>query len=182
MIHPTADVQSIKIGASSSIWQFTVVLEGAVIGENCNINCHVFIENDVRIGDNVTIKSGVYIWDGIRIEDNVFVGPNVTFVNDRVPRSKVYPDYFQRTVIQKGASIGAGSTILGGLEIGPYAMIGAGAVVTKSVPARALVVGNPARIVAWLNEDGTKMQTHKGNLIDSHGTEWRVRNNQLQRV
>lgn len=144
-IHPLADVQSTKIGANTNVWQFCVILKEAVIGENCNINCQVFIENDVVIGDNVTIKPGVQIWDGLRIEDHVFIGPNVTFTNDRYPRSKQYPEEFQQTVIREGASIGANATILGGVTIGESALIGAGSVVTKDVPANELWVGNPAR-------------------------------------
>ncbi|MCB9246940.1 MAG: N-acetyltransferase [Flavobacteriales bacterium] len=174
MIHHTADVQTTKVGTNTSIWQFCVILKEAVIGDYCNINCHVFIENDVMIGDNVTIKSGVYIWDGIRIEDNVFIGPNVTFVNDRTPRSKVYPDSFLNTTIKRGASIGAAATILGGLEIGEYAMVGAGSVITKDVPARALFVGNPGRQTAWLNVDGSKMISEKNFFIDNLGKKWCV--------
>jgi acetyltransferase-like isoleucine patch superfamily enzyme len=122
-----------------------VVLKDAVIGDNCNINCHTFIENDVIIGNNVTVKSGVFLWDGIRVEDDVFIGPNVTFVNDKFPRSKQYPEAFQQTVVKKGASLGANATILGGITIGENAMIGAGAVVTKDVPANTVWVGNPAK-------------------------------------
>jgi len=144
-IHPSADVQTSHIGPDTYVWQFSVVLKGARIGNHCNINCHCFIENDVLVGDRVTIKSGVYLWDGLELEDDVFVGPNVTFVNDPYPRSKQYPEQFQRTLIRKGASIGAGSTILGGLEIGEGAMIGAGSVVTKNVPARTKWYGNPAK-------------------------------------
>ncbi len=151
MIHPLADVQTEKIGANTRIWQYAVVLAGASIGENCNINCHTFIENDVVIGNNVTVKSGVFLWDGIRVGDNVFIGPNATFVNDRYPRSKQYPESFQVTTIENGASIGANATILGGLTIGENAMIGAGAVVTKDVPANTLWVGNPARMVKKIN-------------------------------
>ena len=144
-IHPLADVQTEKIGENTSVWQFCVVLPNAQIGDNCNINCQVFIENDVKIGNNVTIKPGVQIWDGLRIEDNVFIGPNVTFTNDRYPRSKQYPEEFQQTLIKKGASIGANTTILGGITIGENALIGAGSVVTKDVPANELWVGNPAK-------------------------------------
>lgn len=147
MIHPLADVQTSNIGADTRIWQYAVILPGAVIGKNCNINCHTFIENDVVIGDNVTVKSGVFLWDGVRLEDNVFVGPNATFVNDKYPRSKKYPDSFQQTVVKSGASIGANATILGGIIIGENAMIGAGSVVTKDVPANTIWVGNPARQV-----------------------------------
>lgn len=146
MIHPLSDCQT-KVPESTNIWQFCVVLPKVVIGENCNICSHCFIENDVIIGNNVTIKCGVQIWDGIRVEDNVFIGPNVTFTNDRFPRSKQYPEVFEKTIIRKGASLGAGSTVLCGIEIGENAMIGAGSVVTKNVPANELWVGNPARFV-----------------------------------
>ncbi|HEY5464532.1 MAG TPA: acyltransferase [Hanamia sp.] len=144
-IHPLADVQSSQIGEGTTVWQFAVILPKAVIGKNCNINCHTFIENDVIIGDRVTIKSGVYIWDGIRIEDDVFVGPNATFVNDKYPRSKKYPEKFQTIKIGRGASIGANATILGGIEIGNNAMIGAGSVVLKNIPANTVWAGNPAK-------------------------------------
>ncbi|MEI9912647.1 MAG: acyltransferase [Bacteroidota bacterium] len=145
MIHPLSDVQSKQIGEHTQVWQYVVILPKAIIGNNCNINCHTFIENEVTIGNNVTIKSGVYVWDGISIEDDVFIGPNVTFVNDKYPKSKQYPESFQKTVVKKGASIGANATILGGLIIGENAMIGAGSVVTKDVPANTLWAGNPAR-------------------------------------
>jgi len=154
MIHPSAEVQSKNIGEGTFIWQFAIVLPGAVIGKNCNINCHTFIENDVKVGDRVTIKSGVFLWDGIDIEDDVFVGPNATFVNDKYPRSKIYPETFQRTRICKAASIGANATILGGVTIGEHAMVGAGSVVTKDVPAYTLVYGNPAKVMGKIDENG----------------------------
>ncbi len=132
------------------IWQFVVVLPEAVIGENCNICSQCFIENDVRVGNNVTVKNGVYLWDGITIEDNVQIGPNVTFTNDKYPRAKQAFE-LQRTTIKKGASIGAASVILGGVTIGENALIGAGSVVTKDVPANELWVGNPARFVRVIN-------------------------------
>lgn len=146
-IHSMSDVQSTAIGSGSRIWQFVVVLPKARIGKNCNICSHCLIENDVLIGDRVTVKSGVQLWDGIRLEDDVFVGPNVTFTNDIFPRSKHYPEVFPITLIKVGASIGGGATLLPGITIGRHAMIGAGAVVTKSVPDGVVVVGNPARIV-----------------------------------
>lgn len=144
-LHSLADVQSKNIGENTRVWQFCVILEGAVIGDECNINCQVFIENDVVIGNKVTIKPGVQIWDGITLEDEVFIGPNVTFTNDIKPRSKQYPETFLRTIIKKGASIGANATILPGITIGENAMIGAGSVVLKDVPANTVWVGNPAR-------------------------------------
>jgi acetyltransferase-like isoleucine patch superfamily enzyme len=151
-IHPTADVQTKNIGAQTRIWQFAVVLRGAIIGKNCNINSHTFIEDDVVIGNNVTVKCGVYLWNGIRIENNVFIGPNVTFTNDKYPRSKQYPNAFQTTILKAGASIGANATILGGITIGKNVMIGAGSVVTKNVPDNELWVGNPARLVKKLED------------------------------
>lgn len=150
MIHPLSDVQSKEIGEGTAVWQFCVILKGAKIGNNCNINCQVFIENDVVIGNNVTIKPGVQIWDGITIEDNVFIGPNATFTNDLKPRSKQYPDKFLRTVVKAGASIGANATILPGITIGENAMIGAGSVVLSDVPANTLWVGNPAKQIKKL--------------------------------
>ena len=157
-IHPLADVQTKQIGDNTQIWQFAVILENAIIGKDCNINCHTFIENDVKIGDRVTVKSGIYIWDGITIADDVFLGPNVTFVNDKYPRSKLYPESFQKINIEKSVSIGANATILGGIQIGEFALIGAGSVVTKSVGAFSLVMGNPARVVGRVDK--------KGNVIE----------------
>ena len=151
-IHPLADCQSPHIGANTRIWQFVVILPGARIGAGGNICSHVLIENDVIIGDRVTVKSGVQVWDGLRLEDDVFVGPNVTFTNDRYPRSKHYPDTFPVTTVQRGASIGGGAVILPGITIGERALVGAGAVVTTSVPAGAVVVGNPARIVRFVGD------------------------------
>lgn len=156
MIHPLADVQSNHIGKGTQIWQFAVVLKGAQIGANCNINCHTFIENDVIIGNNVTVKSGTYIWDGIRIRDNVFIGPSVVFTNDLTPRSKKRVA-FVKTVIQQGASIGANSSILAGITIGKYAMIGMGALVTKNIPDFALAYGQPAKIQGWVDEEGNRL-------------------------
>lgn len=153
-IHPLSDVQSNNIGTDTKIWQFCVVLPGAVIGKNCNICAHVLLENDVVIGDNVTIKSGVQVWDGVRIEDNVFIGPNVTFTNDLIPRSKVYPKSFLKTIINKGASIGANSTIIAGHTIGEYSLIGAGSVVTKDIPPYTIWYGNPAQQKGYITREG----------------------------
>lgn len=154
MIHSSAYVQSPNIGKDTQIWQYCVVLPRAVIGDKCNINFNVFIENEVVIGNNVTIKSGVQLWDGITIEDNVFVGPNVTFTNDLYPRSKQNQSPLVYTLIQSGASIGANATILAGVNIGKYAMIGAGAVVTKNIGNYELWVGNPAKHVGFVSIHG----------------------------
>lgn len=147
--HKHAIVETRNVGQGTRVWAFAHVLSGAAIGDDCNICDHTFIENDVRIGDRVTIKCGVQLWDGVVLEDEVFVGPNATFTNDRFPRSKQYPQEFLKTVVRKGASIGANATILGSVTIGERAMVGAGAVVTRDVPANAIVVGNPARIVGY---------------------------------
>lgn len=151
-IHPLADVASSSIGEGSRIWQFSVILKGAKIGNECNICANTLIEDDVVIGDRVTVKSGVQLWAGTRIGDDVFVGPNVTFTNDLWPRSKKYPEQFLGITIKHNASIGANATLLPGVTIGEHSMIGAGAVVTKDVPAHAVVVGNPAKIIRYENK------------------------------
>jgi len=147
MIHPLADVQSQNIGEGTYVWQFCVILKGAKIGNGCNINCQVFIENDVIIGDHVTIKPGVQVWDGVHLEDDVFIGPNVTFTNDLFPKSKNKDFKLIKTLVKKGASIGANATILAGVTIGENALIGAGSVVTKDVPDHEIWVGNPAKFL-----------------------------------
>lgn len=181
-IHPLADVKSKSIGTGTTIWQFAVVLEGAVIGKNCNINCHTFIENDVIIGDNVTVKSGTFIWDSIRIADNVFIGPNVVFTNDLRPRSKTKVAY-PVTYIEKGASLGANTTILAGVKIGAYAMSGIGSVITRDVPAYALVFGNPAKVKGWVDEKGNKLKEESSNVwVSDIGEKFAVKNNTLVKL
>lgn len=149
-VHPTAICESGAIGDRTTVWDFAHVLPGAVIGADVNINHGVFVENDVVVGDRVTVKSGVQLWDGIRLEDDVFVGPNVTFTNDKFPRSKHRPASFSETVVEAGASIGGGAVLLPGVTIGRGSMVGAGAVVTRDVPPHSIVVGNPARIVGYV--------------------------------
>lgn len=150
-IHKSADVDSGDIGSGTSIWQHVVVMSGAKIGGDVNLCAHCLVESGVTIGDRVTVKSGVYLWDGIRLEDDVFIGPNVTFTNDKYPRSKVYPERFLTTVVEKNASIGGGAVLLPGIRIGEGAMVGAGAVVTQSVPPYAIVTGSPARIMGYVS-------------------------------
>jgi len=152
MIHPLSDCQNNSIPESTRVWQFCVVLPNARIGEHCNICAHCFIENDVTIGNNVTVKCGVCLWDGMVIEDDVFIGANVTFCNDKYPKSGNKDWKVQKTVIKKGAVIGNGSTILPGLTIGEGAMVGAGSVVTKSIPAGEVWFGNPAQFVKKIDK------------------------------
>lgn len=146
-IHPLSDVHSTSIGVGTRVWQFVVVLAGAEIGQDCNICSHCLIENDVAIGDRVTVKSGVQLWDGLRVGNDVFIGPNVTFTNDKFPKSGNKNFDCLQTWIGEGTSIGGGATILPGIRIGAHAIIGAGAVVTKDIPAGATVAGNPARLI-----------------------------------
>ena len=141
MIHPLSDVQSKNIGENTNIWQFCVILPNAVIGDNCNICSHCFIENDVKIGNNVTVKCGVQLWNGVEIEDDVFIGPNVTFCNDKYPKSGNKNFKLEKVIVKKGASIGANATILPGVTISENAMIGAGAIVTKDVDAGCVIKG-----------------------------------------
>jgi UDP-2-acetamido-3-amino-2,3-dideoxy-glucuronate N-acetyltransferase len=152
-IHSLADVAESDIGHGTRVWQYVVILRGAKIGQNCNICAHTLIEGDVIIGDNVTVKSGVFIWDGTRIENDVFLGPNATLTNDLMPRSKVYPEKFSGITIKRGASVGANATILPGITIGEFAMVGAGSVVTKDVDPYSVVAGNPARVIRRLERD-----------------------------
>jgi UDP-2-acetamido-3-amino-2,3-dideoxy-glucuronate N-acetyltransferase len=162
--HPLAIVESTRVGARTRIWAFTHVLPDAVIGEDCNICDHVFVENDVVVGNRVTVKCGVQLWDGVRLEDDVFVGPNATFTNDPFPRSRQRPASFTPTVVRHGASIGANATILCGLTIGAGAMVGAGAVVTGHVPANAIVAGNPAQIIGYADATVHQVETHEATL------------------
>lgn len=174
-IHPSAEVQTDLIGEGTTIWQNCVILKEAVIGKNCNINFNVFIENDVVIGDNVTIKPGVQIWDGLRIGNNVFIGPNATFTNDILPRSKQYPESFEKTTIEDGASIGANATILTGITIGKYTMIGAGSVITKNTPPFSLWYGNPAMHRGYVTKEGKVISL---NLKDKAGNSYILINNE----
>jgi UDP-2-acetamido-3-amino-2,3-dideoxy-glucuronate N-acetyltransferase len=163
--HPQGLCETSDVGAGTRVWAFAHVLPGARIGRDCNICDHVFIENDVVLGDRVTVKCGVQLWDGLRIGDDVFIGPNATFTNDRFPRSKTYPEKFAETRIEDGASIGANATVLPGLTIGRRAMVGAGAVVTHSVPAHAIAVGNPARIVGYVDANANRPVEQPSNVI-----------------
>lgn len=155
--HPTALVESDRIGTGTRIWAFVHILPGAEIGPNCNIGDHCYIEGSVKVGTGVVIKNGVSLWSGVTIEDRVFVGPNVAFTNDFLPRAKVYHDKYEQTLISEGASIGSNATLLCGISIGRFAMIGAGSMVTQDVPDFALVYGNPARQHGWVCKCGKKL-------------------------
>lgn len=176
-IHPTAVVENDEIGANTRIWAYVHIMPGAQIGENCNIGDHCFIESGVRIGDNATIKNGNMIWEGVTLQEGVFIGPHVFFTNDLYPRSprlvqarKRYhrkPNWLVSTLVKRGASLGAGAIILAGLTIGEYAMIGAGAVVTKDIPPYALAKGNPARVCGWVCQCGFPLVFTNGDAICS---------------
>lgn len=158
--HPQAIVEADRIGEGTKVWAFAHILPGAAVGCDCNICDHTFIENDVVIGNRVTIKCGVYLWDGVEVQDDVHIGPCVAFTNDKYHRSKRYPASYPQTVVEKGASLGANATILPGIRIGRFALVGAGAVVTRDVPPHALVFGNPARQRGWVCECGTPLDFH----------------------
>jgi UDP-2-acetamido-3-amino-2,3-dideoxy-glucuronate N-acetyltransferase len=158
-VHPQALCESDNIGEGTRVWAFAHVMKGARIGKGCNVGDHSFVESGVTIGDDVTIKNGVSIWEGVEIGDKVFVGPNAAFTNDILPRSKVYHAEVIRTKILEGASIGANATIIAGITIGRYAMIGAGAVVTKDVMDFELVIGCPAKHAGWVNQAGDKVDS-----------------------
>ncbi len=156
MIHPLSDVQSKSIGKNTKIWQYCVILPDAKIGENCNICSHCFIENDVIIGNNVTIKNGVAVYNNTEIEDNVFIGPNAVMVHDKNPVSLNKNAKIDKITLKRGCSLGGNVTILPGVTIGENALIGAGSVVTKDVPANCIVIGNPARILKKINIEEKK--------------------------
>ncbi len=181
-IHPKAIVDTKRVGEKTTIWAFTHILAGAKIGRNVNINDHCFVENDVVIGDNVTIKCGVYLWDGVTIEDNVQIGPSATFVNDKMPRAKNRQFKREITRLKKGSSIGANATILGGLVIGEYALVGAGSVVTKDVPDYTVVYGNPAKQNGYLCACTQALKFNNRKFVCSCGRTFIKNKNQVSLV
>ena len=174
-IHPNAICESNNIGRDTRIWAFAHVLKNVTIGEDCNLCDYVFVEDGVTIGNRVTIKNGISIWNGVTIEDDVFLGPNCVLTNDMFPRSKGYHKENVKTLIKQGASIGANATIICGITLGRYCMIGAGAVVTKDVPDFALVLGNPARFKYWISKTAGKLNFDVNGLAtDSKGHKYKL--------
>jgi acetyltransferase-like isoleucine patch superfamily enzyme len=159
-IHEQSIVEpGVSLGMGTRVWAFAHLVKGAVVGADCNICDHTFIEGGVRLGDRVTVKCGVYLWDGVIAEDDAFIGPCVAFTNDLRPRSRQRPGQYPTTILRQGCSIGANATILPGLTIGRWALIGAGTVVTRDVPDFALVVGNPGRQRGWTCRCGQKLES-----------------------
>ena len=176
-VHPHALIdEGAKVGSGTRVWAFAHIVKGAVIGENCNICDHTFIEGDVRLGDRVTVKCGVFLWDGVEIEDDVFIGPAAAFVNDLRPRSKNANPKYAATLLKKGCSVGANATLLAGITIGRFAMVGAAAVVTREVPDFALVVGNPARIRRWLCRCGENLYFIKSEAVCICSRQYQLKN------
>jgi UDP-2-acetamido-3-amino-2,3-dideoxy-glucuronate N-acetyltransferase len=191
-VHPTALVESDRVGSRTRIWAFVHVMPGAVIGEDCQLSDHVFVEGGAIVGNRVTIKNMVMLWDGVVLEDDVFVGPNAVFTNDRRPRSPrseaakeryAKRSWLSPTRVQTGATIGANATILSGLIIGRYALVGAGAVVTKDVPPHGLVIGNPAQQVGWVSESGATLEFRNGIArCPDTGSTWQVTSDGIART
>jgi len=160
--HPEGRVESSEVGAGTRVWAFAHILKGARIGADCNICDHTFVEGGAVVGNRVTVKCGVQLWDGVTLEDDVFVGPNATFTNDPFPRSGRRRAEITRTLVRRGASIGANATVLPGVTVGAGAMVGAGAVVTRDVPARAIVVGNPAVVTGFVHHESRTCMPEAG--------------------
>ena len=182
-VHQQALCESTDIGKNTRIWAFSHVMKDVSIGEDCNLGGHTFVESGVKIGNRVTVKNGVAIWKGVTIEDEVFLGPNCVLTNDLYPRSKVYNPEYVKTLIKKGASIGANATIICGITIGEYAMIGAGAVVTKDVPPFTLVVGMPAKVLYFISKRGEKLIFNgEGIAKDAEGFIYKKENGTVKLV
>lgn len=184
--HPTAFVdEGCEIGSGVKIWHFSHIMSGCIIGQNCNIGQNVVVSSKVILGKNVKVQNNVSIYEGVVCEDDVFLGPSMVFTNVINPRSAVSrKEEFKKTIVKKGASIGANATIICGHNIGEYAFIGAGAVVTKEVSPYSLVVGNPAKHVGWMSEYGIKLIFDKNNIAICKGSkqEYQLENNQVRRI
>jgi UDP-2-acetamido-3-amino-2,3-dideoxy-glucuronate N-acetyltransferase len=181
-VHPRALVESGDIGFGTRIWAFAHVMKGAVIGRDCNVGDHAFIESDVTIGDRVTIKNGVSVWQGVTLEEDVFVGPNAAFTNDRFPVSRCANYRMEQTHVKRGAAVGANATVVCGVTIGEYAMVGAGSVVTRDVPAHTLVYGNPAKPADFLCVCRQKIRFGSGSARCACGERYRKTRKGIERV
>ncbi len=180
-IHPKAIVETGNIGARTRIWAFAHILRGAKIGKNVNIGDHCFIENDVAIGNDVVIKNGISIWDGVIIEEGSFLGPNVVLTNELFPRSG-FPKGLEKTLIKKGATIGANATIITGITLGEYSTVGAGTVVTKNVPSHALMYGNPAKQKGWVCGCGLKLKFNRNKAVCSCGRAYILKDKRIEPI
>lgn len=180
--HPHAIVETGEIGDGTRIWAFCHVLAGAMVGRNCNLGDHCFVEGGARVGDDVVVKNGVAIWRGVTIEDKAFIGPGVAFVNDRVPRAKIYRDHYDSTLVRVGASLGSNATILCGITVGRYALVGAGAVVTRDVPDFGLVVGNPARLRGFVCQCGERLTFASGAAVCDCARRYRQINQHVEEI
>lgn len=185
-IHPSSIIdENCSIGKGTKIWHFSHIMSGAVLGKNCNVGQNVLVGNNVLIGNNVRIQNNVSVYEGVVCEDDVFLGPSVVLTNVINPRSAISrKDQLKPTIIRKGATIGANATIVCGNEIGAYAFVGAGAVVTKNILPYALVIGNPARQVGWMSEFGHQLEfnDNKFAFCRESGQEYQINNNQVTRV
>lgn len=182
-IHPSADVsEKARLGEGTCVWQNCTILDDVVIGENCNLGANVFVENGVVIGNGVKIKNNIAIYSGVTCEDDVFLGPNCVFTNVINPRSFISrKTEFKPTLVRKGASIGANATVVCGHVIGCYALVGAGAVVTKDIPAYGLALGNPARVEGYVCKCGTRLQRF-GEIMEctACGNQYRWHNEEIE--
>lgn len=185
-IHQTSVVDSgAKVGKGTQIWHFCHIRDTAEIGEECKLGQNIYIDGNVKIGNRVKIQNNVSVFNGVTIEDDVFLGPSVVFTNVVNPRSFIErKDAFKKTVIKKGATIGANATVICGVEIGEYALVGAGAVVTKNVPAYGLVLGNPGRMKGWVSRAGITLKFNENNMATCPQTneKYHLKDNQLIRL
>jgi UDP-2-acetamido-3-amino-2,3-dideoxy-glucuronate N-acetyltransferase len=159
-VHPMGLCESEDVGSGTRVWAFAHVMAGAVVGQDCNIGDCSFVESDAVLGDRVVVKNGVSVWAGVTLEDDVFAGPNVAFTNDLVPRAAPYRtprDHWLSTRVRRGATLGANATLMCGITIGEHALVGAGAVVLRDVPAHAIVVGNPGHQIGWVCVCGERL-------------------------
>ena len=182
MVHPTALVESVTIGPGSRVWAFCHILAGAVVGRDCNIGDHCYVENGAMIGDEVVLKNGVSVWSGVTLENRVFVGPHVAFTNDLTPRAKVFDAALVPTVVREGASLGANATIICGVVVGRFAMVGAGAVVTRDVPDFGLALGNPARRVGYVCRCALRLAFIANRAHCACGREFRIDDTRVEEI